>query len=89
LAQPDAKRQTSKAAADDRYAFCFSHDSTDFPGDEKMTERTGALFRELPVLFVRPQRGKFIAGKACAHADRGIVTGDAIAAYRPKQPAAK
>src|SRR5580658_935136 len=54
-----------------------------------MTERTGALFRELPILFVRPKRRKFGAGKTCAHADPGIVACNVVASNHPKQPAAK
>ena len=44
----------------------------------KWLKAAGALFRQLPVLFVRPERGKFLAGKTRAHADHGVVARDAL-----------
>jgi hypothetical protein len=87
--QSDAEHQTGEAAADNRDGFCPGHDSTDFPRNEEMAEGSHAVFRQLPVLFVRPECGKFVAGKTRAHAGHGIMTCDLIATNRPQQPAAK
>ena len=54
-----------------------------------MAEPTGALLGQLPVSFVRPERGKFFTDKTRPHAHRRVVPRDRIAVNRPKQPAAK
>src|SRR5208282_5878473 len=60
-----------------------------FLRDEQMAEPTGALLGQLPVSFVRPERGKFFTDKTRPHAHRRVVPRDRIAVNRPKQPAAK
>ena len=80
LPQRDAQRQPRKPAADNRYRFCRRHDSVYFSGNEQMAERANGVFRELPVVFIRPERGKFIAGKTGAHAHNRIVARHVVAA---------
>ena len=87
LPQPDAQRQTCKATTDDRDRL--GHNSTDFLSDEKMADSSSGMFPQVPVLFVRPEQGKFRAGKTRADNYHGIMTSDVIAPNNPKQPTAK
>jgi len=53
-----------------------------------MAEKTGAALGQLPLVLVRPKRGKFAAQKSRAHAGLGVVSRDGIATDEPKQLAA-
>jgi len=81
--QSDAEHQAGEAAADNRDGFCPGHGSTGFPRGEEMAEGSGAVFRQPPVLFVRPGCRKFVAGKTRAHAGHGIMARDLVATKSP------
>jgi hypothetical protein len=53
--------------------------------DEAVTERAGGMFAQPPVTLRRPQRGKFVAGKARAHADDRVLPRHSVAAHKPKE----
>ena len=54
-----------------------------------MAERTGGLFRQLPLGFVRPERGNFFTVEPGANAHRGVMTRHVVATNCPEQAAAK
>ena len=52
--------------------------------DEAVAEPTGGFLAQSPVGIRRPERGEFVVGKTCAHADDGIVLRDGVATHEPE-----
>ncbi len=90
LPQRDAKCQACEPAADNGDWNFVARDSSGLMArNENMAEESGPVFRELPVIAVRPQCGKLSASEARAHTDHRIVTRHIVASQCPQHATAK
>ena len=90
LPQADAQSQSRQSAANDGDGFAASGMIQSFRrAMNRWLNSPAGCSVNRQFCLVRPERGKFAAGKSGADADVRIMAGDRAAADHPQQPAAK